>query len=145
MGRPSVRELRTQSPVRGAVTIIGAWPQSIDGTINSGHLENEDSFHEILIHSGQHHDGNESPVFCDEFEIADAYRNLGVGSGHGGPPAGWMLEGIETLLLDFRSDGCLIYRDTKAWLARALVAVKPMNFDRTRPHRSGLIRAQHAG
>ena len=116
--------MRRRSAVLEVVTIVGARPQFIKAAIVSRHLRKESRLRETLIHSGQHYDRNMSQVFFAELEIPEPHRNLGVGSGPQGSQTARMLEGIESLLLELRPDGVLIYGDTNSTLAGVLAATK---------------------
>lgn len=65
-----------------------------------------------------------SDVFFDELEIPRLDYNLEVGYGNHGYQTGRMLEKIEELLLEIKSDCVLVYGYTNSTLAGALVAVK---------------------
>jgi UDP-GlcNAc3NAcA epimerase len=108
--------------VQKIVTIVGARPQFVKAGVVSRALQG--SFHEVLVHTGQHYDLNMSDVFFRELELAAPAYNLGVGSGTHGVQTGRMLEAIEAVLLTERPDRLLIYGDTNSTLAGALAAAK---------------------
>ena len=79
---------------------------------------------ESIIHTGQHYDKNMSDVFFEELDIPKPQINLGIGNLSHGAMTGLMLEKIENLLLQNKTDIVLVYGDTNSTLAGALAAVK---------------------
>jgi UDP-GlcNAc3NAcA epimerase len=87
-------------------------------------VSSRDGIEEVLVHTGQHYDGNMSDVFFVELEIHKPNWNLGIGSGSHGEQTGRMLQGIEKVLAKERPDWTLVYGDTNSTLAGALASVK---------------------
>ncbi len=79
---------------------------------------------EILVHTGQHHDGNMSDIFFEQMDIPRPDYHLGVAGGGHGQMTGRMLEKLEKLMLREKPDWVLVYGDTNSTLAGALAAVK---------------------
>ena len=104
------------------LTIVGARPQFIKAAAVSRVLR--ERFQEVLVHTGQHYDGNMSQVFFDELEIPRPDYNLGIGSGGHGAQTGAMLAAIEAILLKEKPHRVLVYGDTNSTLAGALAAAK---------------------
>lgn len=104
------------------VTIVGARPQFIKAAAVSRVLRG--GCQEVLVHTGQHYDGNMSQVFFDELEIPAPDYNLGIGSASHGAQTGAMLAAIEGVLLKERPGRMLVYGDTNSTLAGALAAAK---------------------
>jgi UDP-GlcNAc3NAcA epimerase len=103
-------------------TIVGARPQFIKAAPVSRALAT--SFHEVLIHTGQHYDYGMSDVFFRETEMRPPDFHLGAGGGSHGEQTGKMLIEIEKILNSVKPDYALVYGDTNSTLAGALVAAK---------------------
>lgn len=106
-------------------TIIGARPQFIKAAVVSrAFREHRPDVQESIIHTGQHYDSNMSDVFFDELDIPRPHHHLGIGGGTHGQNTGRMLECIESVLMQKKSDWVLVYGDTDSTLAGALAAAK---------------------
>jgi UDP-GlcNAc3NAcA epimerase len=104
------------------VTVIGARPQFIKAAAVSRVLR--DTFHEVIVDTGQHYDYNMAGVFFEELNIPHADYQLGIGSGSHGDQTGKMLIKLEEVVLKESPDAVIIYGDTNSTLAAALVASK---------------------
>jgi len=106
------------------VTIIGARPQFIKASVVSAEIARSSALTEVVVHTGQHFDGNMSDVFFSELEIAKPQHHLGINSGGHGEMTGRMLIAIERVLEEERPGAVLVYGDTNSTLAGALAAAK---------------------
>lgn len=108
------------------LTILGARPQFIKaGTLSRFIAENHaNDIEEIIVHTGQHYDGNMSDIFFEEMNIPKPKYFLGIGGIGHGAMTGQMIEGIEKIALSENPDWILVYGDTNSTLAGAIVASK---------------------
>ena len=112
------------------VTVLGARPQFIKAaTISraiSDHnkLNNSDRIDEVIVHTGQHFDGNMSEIFFDELDIPRPQYKLEISGLNHGAMTGRMLESVEKILTEEVPDCVLVYGDTNSTLAGALAAAK---------------------
>jgi len=77
-----------------------------------------------LVHTGQHYDRSMSGDFFSELEIPDPDVNLEVGSGTQAEQTAAIMTRYEKLLLDTRSDLCLVVGDVNSTMACAITAQK---------------------
>jgi UDP-N-acetylglucosamine 2-epimerase (non-hydrolysing) len=77
-----------------------------------------------LIHTGQHYDRAMSGAFFDQLGIPEPDLNLEVGSGTQAEQAAAIMVGYERVLLDSRSDLCLVVGDVTSTMACAIAARK---------------------
>lgn len=153
------------------LTIVGARPQFIKAaTVSRAITERNGAIaadgranapfgpqliREVIVHTGQHYDGNMSQVFFDELEIPKPQYNLGIGGGTHGQNTGRMVEAIETILFEEKPDWVVVYGDTDSTLAGALAAVKlhiPVahveaglrSFNRSMPEEVNRVLTDHA-
>jgi UDP-N-acetylglucosamine 2-epimerase len=104
------------------VTIVGARPQFIKAAPVSRALAS--SFHEVMVHTGQHYDYGMSDVFFEEMEMKKPDFNLGVAGGTHGEQTGRMLIEIEKVFDSVKPDCVLVYGDTNSTLSGAIAAAK---------------------
>jgi UDP-GlcNAc3NAcA epimerase len=110
--------------MKKVVTVVGARPQFIKAAAISRAISHYSSISEVLIHTGQHYDGNMSDIFFEEMSIPKPAYNLGIGGGTHGAMTGRQLEKIEEVLIAEKPDVVLVYGDTNSTLAGALAATK---------------------
>lgn len=77
-----------------------------------------------LVHTGQHYDTRLSGAFFEQLGIPEPDVNLGVGSGTQAEQTAAIMTRYERLLLDARSDLCLVVGDVTSTMACAIAAQK---------------------
>jgi len=77
-----------------------------------------------LIHTGQHYDARMSGDFFAQLGIPEPQVNLEVGSGTQAEQTGAIMTRYEQLLMDARSDLCLVVGDVTSTMACAIAAQK---------------------
>lgn len=106
------------------LTIVGARPQFVKAAVVSRAFAKIGGIEEVIVHTGQHYDGNMSDVFFTEMSIPEPKYNLGISGLTHGAMTGRMMEQIEAVMLQERPDWVLVYGDTDSTLAGALSASK---------------------
>ena len=104
------------------LTVVGNRPQFVKAAAVSRHLREHVT--ETLVHTGQHYDRELSDVFFEELGVPRPERELGVGSGSHAEQTGTTMVRLEEAVGIERPDAMLVYGDTNATLAGALVAAK---------------------
>ena len=77
-----------------------------------------------LIHTGQHYDKNMSDSFFEQLGIPEPNVNLGAGGGTQAEQTAAIMIGYERLLLEEKSDLCLVVGDVTSTMACSIVAQK---------------------
>lgn len=77
-----------------------------------------------LVHTGQHYDARMSGDFFTQLGIPAPHVNLEVGSGTQAEQTGAIMTRYERLLMDARSDLCLVVGDVTSTMACAIAAQK---------------------
>lgn len=77
-----------------------------------------------LVHTGQHYDAAMSGAFFSQLGIPEPDVNLEVGSGSQAEQTGAIMVGYEKLLLQQRTDLCLVVGDVNSTMACAITAKK---------------------
>lgn len=77
-----------------------------------------------LIHTGQHYDANMSETFFKQLEIPKPDFNLNIGGGTQAEQTAGIMVGYEKLLLEEKSDLCIVVGDVTSTMACAITARK---------------------
>jgi UDP-N-acetylglucosamine 2-epimerase (non-hydrolysing)/UDP-GlcNAc3NAcA epimerase len=104
------------------LTVVGNRPQFVKAAAVSNRLREHVA--ETLVHTGQHYDPELSAVFFEELGLPPPAHELGVGSGSQAVQTAETMVRLEPLAEAERPDAVLVYGDTNATLAGALVAAK---------------------
>jgi len=105
------------------VTIVGARPQFVKASVLSKQLKIT-GIQEYLIHTGQHFDSNMSEVFFQELGVPRPVRHLDVHSDSNTAQTARVMIALEQPLKEIAPDAVIIYGDTNATLAGALVSAQ---------------------
>ncbi|MBW1708224.1 MAG: UDP-N-acetylglucosamine 2-epimerase [Deltaproteobacteria bacterium] len=87
-------------------------------------LANRDSVSQLLVHTGQHYDGNMSDVFFRELDLPAPDVNLEVGSESHAIQTAQIMMRLENVLIGQTPDLVLVYCDVNSTVASALVCSK---------------------
>lgn len=77
-----------------------------------------------LIHTGQHYDRNMSGAFFEQLGIPEPQVNFGVGGGSQAEQTAGIMIAYEKLLIEERSDLCLVVGDVTSTMACTITAKK---------------------
>lgn len=77
-----------------------------------------------LVHTGQHYDKNMSGSFFEQLGIPEPDFNLGAGGGTQAEQTASIMVGYEKLLMESKSDLCLVVGDVTSTMACAITAQK---------------------
>jgi UDP-N-acetylglucosamine 2-epimerase (non-hydrolysing)/UDP-GlcNAc3NAcA epimerase len=135
------------------LTVVGNRPQFVKAAAVSHRLRRV--AHEVLVHTGQHHDPELSRVFFEELSLPAPEHRLELGGGTNTAQTARMLAALEPLLAAERPDAVLVYGDTNSTLAGALAGAQAgapvahveagmRSFDRAMPEELNRVLADHA-
>src|SRR5215471_9676478 len=124
--------------------VVGARPNFVKVAPVCKALQEEAIVSQIIVHTGQHYDGNMSKIFFRELGIPEPDINLHVGSGSHAQQTAAIMERLEPVVEEHSPDLVLVYGDVNSTAAAALVCAKlPISiahveaglrsFDRTMP------------
>lgn len=104
--------------------VLGTRPQIIKSAPLIHELTNNHNVNLKIIHTGQHYDYEMSRVFFEELLIPNPYCNLNVGAGSHAHQIAEIIQRLEKVLLELRTDLVLVPGDTNSALASTLTSVK---------------------
>lgn len=107
-------------------------------------LKNTNMVNPVIIHTGQHYDGNMSDVFFQDLGLPKPHFHLNIGSGSHAEHTGNVMIAYEKILFDEKPDLVIVVGDVNSTMAATLAAVKLeikvghleaglRSFDRTMP------------
>jgi UDP-N-acetylglucosamine 2-epimerase (non-hydrolysing) len=108
--------------------IAGARPNfmKIAPIIDAIHIaqQSKNEINYRLIHTGQHYDDNMSDSFFQQLGIPPPHHNLRCGGGSQAEQTAAIMIGYEKILMERRSDLCLVVGDVNSTLSCAITAQK---------------------
>jgi UDP-N-acetylglucosamine 2-epimerase (non-hydrolysing) len=127
-----------------AAVIVGARPNFMKAAPLIREFKARGRVETLLVHTGQHYDGNMSRVFFDDLELPEPDIYLGVGSGSHAAQTARIMTAFEGVVERERPDLVAVVGDVNSTLACSLVAAKLLvpvahveaglrSFDRTMP------------
>lgn len=136
------------------VTVVGTRPEFIKARPVTLALEAA-GIHEVLVHTGQHHDEAMSQIFLEELGIDSPDVQLPPASGSPAAQLPVMLAGLSKVIIASAPDAIVVYGDTTSTLAGTLAAVTadiPLvhveaglrSWDRRMPEERTRVLADHA-
>jgi UDP-GlcNAc3NAcA epimerase len=124
------------------LTVVGARPQFVKAAVLSRAIAaHGQGLHEVLVHTGQHHDPQMSEVFFRELGLPAPLYHLGVSGGSHGEMTARMLERIEPVLAAESPDWVLAAAKLRLPLAHVEAGLR--SFDRGMPEEVNRILTDH--
>jgi UDP-GlcNAc3NAcA epimerase len=135
------------------VTVVGNRPQFVKAAAVSRLLR--ERMDELIVHTGQHYDGELSRVFFEELNVPAPDRELGAGGGTNTAQTARILSALEPVLEELEPGLVLVYGDTNSTLAGALAASQARiavghveagmrSFDHSMPEELNRVLTDHA-
>ena len=118
------------------ILVAGARPNFMKIAPLMRALENHSTIEPVLVHTGQHYDGNMSDLFFRQLDIPEPDINLEVGSASHAVQTARIMERFEKVCLDIQPDMVMVVGDVNSTAACTLVASK-LNI-RTAHYEAGL-------
>ncbi len=109
---------------RTLLSVVGARPNFKKLAPLARALARRPSWRHVIVHTGQHYDGNMSQVFFDDLEIPAPQVHLGVGSGSHAQQTARVMLALEEVLLREQPHLLIVVGDVNSTLAASLVASK---------------------
>ena len=106
------------------ILVAGARPNFIKIAPLMYALENHPTIEPVLVHTGQHYDGNMSDLFFKQLNIPEPDINLEVGSASHAVQTARIMERFEKVCLDIQPDMVMVVGDVNSTVACTLVASK---------------------
>jgi UDP-GlcNAc3NAcA epimerase len=135
------------------ITVVGNRPQFVKAAAVSRLLR--ERMDELIVHTGQHYDGELSRVFFEELNVPAPDRELGAGGGTNTAQTARILSALEPVLEELEPGLVLVYGDTNSTLAGALAASQARiavghveagmrSFDHSMPEELNRVLTDHA-
>ena len=106
------------------VNIVGARPNFMKIAPIIAAYKKYPDIKPLLVHTGQHYDGEMSDLFFRQLEIPEPDINLGVGSASHAVQTAEIMKSFEQVVLKERPDLVLVVGDVNSTIACGLVVVK---------------------
>lgn len=104
--------------------VVGARPQFVKMAPVAEAAKSFGCLETVIVHTGQHYDGNMSDIFFSQLRMPRPKYNLGIGSGSYTAQIAGMIEGLGRILVKESPDVVFVYGDTNSTLAGAVAATK---------------------
>jgi UDP-N-acetylglucosamine 2-epimerase (non-hydrolysing) len=141
-------------PIR-VIHVVGARPNYMKVAPLMREMgQHPETWHQILVHTGQHYDYRMSQVFFEDLGLPQPDVYLGVGSGSHAEQYARVLQSVEPVLAERRPDWVIVVGDVNSTLACALAAAQMhirvahveaglRSFDRTMPEETNRVLTDH--
>ena len=107
------------------INVVGARPNFMKvAPIVAAMKRRSQTFHPLVVHTGQHYDAAMSDSFFRDLELPNPDTHLGVGSASHAAQTAAVMERFEPVVLAEKPDWVLVVGDVNSTLACALVCVK---------------------